>query len=71
MFDSDYVRIEGIVDGNLNVTIKQGQPIWPEETGEDTAEDIEGSKYVRVDDVWYSENEKPEAEPLPEDAAVA
>ena len=29
-FDSDYIRIEGIVDGDLNVTIKEGQPIWLE-----------------------------------------
>ena len=66
-FDSDYIRIEGIVDGNLNVTIKEGQSIWPEWTGENTAEDIAGNHYTRVDGVWYNAEEAP----LPEDAAVA
>ena len=66
-FDSDYIRIEGIVDGDLNVTIKKDQPIWPEWTGENTAEDIAGNHYTRVDGVWYNAEEAP----LPEDAAVA
>ena len=70
-FDSEYIRIEGIVDGDLNVTIKEGQPIWSEWTGEDSAEDIGGRKYERVDGVWYNEGEAPEPQPLPEDAAAA
>ena len=69
-FDSDYIRIEGIMDGDLNVTVKEGQPIWPEWTGENTAEDIAGNKYVKVDGEWYNEDEVAEPEPLPDDAAA-
>ena len=71
VFDSDYIRIEGIVDGDLNVTVKEGQPLWPEWTGENTAEDIAGNKYVKVDGEWYNEDEVAEPEPLPDDAAAA
>ena len=71
VFDSDYIRIEGIVDGKLNVTIKKSQPVWPEWTGSDAAEDIQGRGFVRVDSVWYNEDEAPEPEPLPDDAAAA
>ncbi len=28
IFESDYTRIEGLLDGNLNITIKAGQPVW-------------------------------------------
>ena len=66
-FDSDYIRIEGIMDGDLNVTVKEGQSIWPEWTGENTAEDIAGNQYTRVDNVWYNAEEAP----LPEDAIAA
>ena len=66
-FDSDYIRIEGIMDGDLNVTVKEGQGIWPEWTGENTAEDIAGNQYTRVDNVWYNAEEAP----LPEDAIAA
>ncbi len=69
-FDSDYIRIEGIVDGDLNVTVKEDQPIWPEWTGENIAEDIAGNGYVRVENEWYPEAEAP-IEPLPEDAVAA
>ena len=48
-FDSGYIRIEGIEDGNLNVTVRKGQPIWAEQTGENEAEDIAGSEaYYRL-----------------------
>ncbi|MBR6219246.1 MAG: hypothetical protein IKQ80_01635 [Clostridia bacterium] len=67
-FESDYIRIEGIVDGDLNVTVKDGQPIWPEWTGENEAEDIQDDQYVRVDGGWAS---RKEASALPEDAAAA
>ena len=69
VFDSDYICIKGIVDGNLNVTIKEGQPIWPEWTGENTAEDIQDNQYERIDGIWYddtvtetSEDEKNETD---------
>ena len=40
-------------------------------TGENTAEDIAGNKYVKVDGEWYNEDEVAEPEPLPDDAAAA
>ena len=55
VFDSDYIRIEGILGDDMQVTVKGGQSIWPEWTGKDTAEDIGGGKFVRVDDTWYPE----------------
>ena len=61
-FESDYVRIEGIMDGDLDVTLKEGQPIWPEWTGGKTATDIAGNDYVRIDSVWYNEEEAPDAQ---------
>ena len=69
IFDSGYIRIEGIVDGNLNVILKEGQPIWPEWTGEDTAADIAGNEYVCAEDGWYPAEEAPEQE-LPENTAA-
>ena len=73
-YESDYTKIEGIMDGNLNVTIKQGQPIWPEWIDENIAEDLQGNRYVRVDGVWYPEEDAPTdeaGEELPEDAQAA
>ena len=70
-FDSDYIRIEGIVDGDLNVTVKQGQNIWPEWTDKDAASDIAGNDYARVDGEWYPADEAPRPEALPDDAADA
>jgi hypothetical protein len=29
VFESDYTRLEGIRDGDLQVTLKKDQPIWP------------------------------------------
>ena len=69
-FDSDYIRIQGIVDGDLNITVKADQQIWPEWTGENTAEDIALNRYEQVEGEWYPEEEAPEAT-LPEDAAAA
>lgn len=40
VFDSNYLRITGISTGDLNATVKGEQGIWPEWTGDDTAEDI-------------------------------
>ena len=70
-FDSDYIHIEGIVDGDLNVTVKQGQNIWPEWTDEDAASDIAGNDYARLDGVWGPETEAPQADELPEESAKA
>ena len=27
-FESDYTRIEGILDGDIEITVKAGQPVW-------------------------------------------
>ena len=51
-FESGYTRIEGIEEGDLTVTVKSGQDIWPEWTGEDSAEDIQKHRYVRNDGAW-------------------
>ena len=69
-FDSDYIKIEGIVDGDLNVTVKEGQSIWPEWTGENSAVDIAGNGYARVENEWHPEAQASTG-PLPEDAAAA
>ena len=34
------------------MTIKKDQPVWPEWTGEDTAEDIGGGHFQLVDGQW-------------------
>ena len=59
-FDSPYTRVEGIQDGDLSVTIKKGQPIWPERTGSDSAEALDGTIYLLIDGVWYEESEAPQ-----------
>ena len=51
-FDSDYIKIEGIVDDKLNVTIKKDQPIWPEKTDDTHATDLNGTNYELVDGAW-------------------
>ncbi|MBR1559442.1 MAG: hypothetical protein IJ646_04290 [Clostridia bacterium] len=51
-FESDYMRIEGIEDGELNVTIKKDQPIWPEKSDETHAQDLNGTQYEQMQGVW-------------------
>ena len=55
VFESDYVRIEPDGNGGVNVTVKKDQPIWPEWTGDDSAENIGGDRFIRVDGVWTME----------------
>ena len=55
VFESEYVQIEGLTDGNLTVTVKRDQPIWPEWTGPDTAETIDGRHFTLTDGRWYQE----------------
>ncbi len=52
VFESNFTKVEGIRDGDPIVTVKKDQPVWPEWTGEDTAEDIGGQEYVRNDGEW-------------------
>ena len=51
--------IEQISTGKPLYTIKAGQPIWPERTGENTAEDIAGRRYTCVDGTWLLEEDVP------------
>ena len=51
-FDSDYLRIEGIMDNRLNVTIKKDQIIWPEKNDETHATDMNGTDYEQMDGEW-------------------
>ena len=51
-FDSNYTKIEGIRNNNLVVTIKEGQPVWPEWKSEDAAEDIGGTRFQKDGDEW-------------------
>jgi hypothetical protein len=70
-FDSDYTRVEGIADGNLIVTIKKDQPVWPEWIDGDEAEDIGGKQYQLTDNKWVERPEDPtlQADRTADDAA--
>ena len=59
VFESPFIRIEGVSTGDPQVTLKEGQPVWPEWTGEDTAQDAAGKEFVLVDEVWYPKGEEP------------
>ena len=54
-FESPYILLEGISEGELSVIIRKGQPVWPEWTGVDTAEAIDEAAFVLTDGVWYEE----------------
>ena len=56
-FESRYVLITGLSDGNLVVIIKKDQPAWAERTGEDTAETPDGTCYRLIDSIWYEESQ--------------
>ena len=58
-FESEYTRIEGIKDGNLNVTVKQEQNVWPEWTGDSSAKDIQDDTFTLKDDTWYDKDDNP------------
>ena len=63
IFESDYIYMEGHLDDELKVTMKEGQPAWAEWTGENTAVDQNGTKHKRIDDIWQEVEEIPEARP--------
>ncbi len=60
VFESEYTRIEGCSTGDLVVTIKKDQPIWPEWDTRKTAHDIGGRKYELTDDGWVDVTEPEE-----------
>jgi len=51
-FESRYVLITGLSDGNPVVIVKKNQPVWGERTGEDTAETPDGVCYKLIDGIW-------------------
>ena len=61
-FESDYLKVTGIQEGELQITLKQGQSVWPELTGEDTAQDLNGNRYERTDGVWHLKEEPKKSE---------
>jgi hypothetical protein len=57
IFESSYTKIEGIRDGQPVVTVKENQPVWPEVTGDETAEDIGGRSYRLINSQWQEESD--------------
>ena len=57
-FESDYLKIEGVMDGNLKVTVKQDQAVWPEKSDDTHAVDLNETSYELVNGVWL----EPEAD---------
>ena len=70
-FESEYMLIEGIASGDISVTLKKDQPIWPECTGRNDAEDLNGEKYTRVGGVWYPAGEAPVPTAMPDGMRAA
>ena len=70
VFESDFVRIEGINGNNVLITIKEGQDVWAELTGENTATDPDGNRFVRVNTKWYPEGQEPSSSRNAEDDAA-
>lgn len=56
-FNSDYLKIEGIADNDLNITIKKDQAIWPEKSDETHATDLNGTDYIAVNGEWQEVTE--------------
>jgi hypothetical protein len=69
-FESDYIRIENIREGNPAVIIRKCQKIWAEHAGENKATDIAGNNYVCVDGVWYAADETPQMAADPQEDAA-
>ena len=55
-FDSGYTRIEGIRSGKPLVTLRKGQPVWPEWTGMDSAADLNGRRFKWIDNQWLADD---------------
>ncbi len=55
VFESGYIRVEGISSNNPTATLKEGQVVWPEKTGEDTAEDVGGRQFVLKEGTWVEQ----------------
>ena len=70
-FESDYMLVEGMASGDIRVTLKKDQPIWPEITGHNAAEDLNGARYARVGEAWFPEDQAPQPTALPEGMRAA
>ena len=70
-FESDYMVIEDIASGDISITLKQDQPIWPEISGQNAAEDVNGARYTRVGEVWYPADRVPKPTPMLEGLRAA
>ena len=70
-FESDYMLVEGMASGDIRVTLKKDQPIWPEITGHNVAEDLNGARYARVGEAWFPEDQAPQPTALPEGMRAA
>ncbi len=69
VFESEYTRIEGCSTGDLVITVKKDQPIWPEWDTEKTAHDIGDKNYELTDDGWVDVTEPEEDTPAQADDA--
>ena len=58
VFESDYLRVEGIRSGDIVVFVKNGQLVWLLKTGPDTAEDFDGKVYQLVNNEWVELHEE-------------
>ena len=53
-FESDYIRVEGMDYDAMRITLKGGQPAWPERVTDTAAEDLNGGRYERRDGTWQA-----------------
>jgi len=65
VFESDYLRIDGIREGDLTVTVKKDQPIWAEWAGDNEATDLQEESYVLLDEAWHLEENAPAESGVP------
>ena len=59
MFESEYLRIEGISTGNFITILKNGQKVWLQKTGPDTAVSPDLKEYVLNGADWVEVTQEP------------
>ena len=70
-FDSDYTRIDGIATGDLQVTLKKDQEIWPENVNDSEAVTVSGDQFLKVGDEWVEQTDTAEETEETEATAAA
>ena len=70
-FDSDYTRIDGIATGDLQVTLKKDQEIWPENVSDSEAVTVSGDQFLKVGDEWVEQTDTAEETEETEATAAA